>query len=460
MPNEVTNNSPWIRELDAKREVRALNTDLKTDIAVVGAGIAGISTAFFLLKHTDKKITLIEGGKLAHGATGHNAGQIVRNFEKPFKEIVTEFGLEMACQGYADVDSGWELIDLMYTEAGLDIQMSRFTGPTGYSTKKHILGRLEGDYLRRKGGLRTDAVWIAEDADFLDEIPQEHTHLFSLVPREEIALKLETFDTSYVGVSFRQKGVINSALFCQEVAKYLIEKYPERFALYEHTRIKKVVLKETGAILDAIKHTVECDKVVLCTNGFENFDIIAPSGLSIDTRFHHNIHGVVGFMSGYLEKPVGVPAALQYFQQGDVKLTDTPGEGYFYVTRRPYEYEKDAKHSLVSIGGPDFALEDRAIYDRNLEFSEKAKKQIADFVRRTYDKSHDLEYAFMWHGVMGYTKNLLRMIGPDPEHSHLFYNLGCNGIGILPSVFGGDKVARQIKGETFAPSIFDIPKRV
>ena len=60
---------------------------------------------------------------------------------------------------------------------------------------------------------------------------------------------------------------------------------------------------------------------------------------------------------------------------------------------------------------------------------------------------------------MGYTKNRLRMIGPDPEHERLLYNLGCNGVGILPSIFGGDKVARQIAGEEFPPSIFDIPSR-
>ena len=51
------------------------------------------------------------------------------------------------------------------------------------------------------------------------------------------------------------------------------------------------------------------------------------------------------------------------------------------------------------------------------------------------------------------------MIGPDPEHERLYYNLGCNGVGILLSIYGGDKVARQIAGEQFDASIFDIPSR-
>jgi len=455
----MTNYSPWIHQLNKQREIKTLGEDLVTDVVVVGGGIAGISTAFFLLKHTDKKVVILEGDKLAHGATGHNAGQVAKYFERPFRELVDEFGLEMACQAQKDLDSAWGLIDEMYTEAGLDIPLSRFTGYAGLATKEKVLGHLENDFLRRAGGFQTEIIEIAEDAEFLNEIPEKYHKLFTLVPQEEIALKLETFDTQYVAVLSAQKGVMNSALFCQEIVAYLLEKYADRFTVYEHAHVAKVLLKEDKVVLDVIKHVVECEKVILCTNGFANFDIISVSGLSIDTRFHHNINGVVAFMSGYLEPHTGMPAAISYFQKSDKGLTDNPGDPYYYVTRRSYEYEEKAQHNLVCIGGPDFALEDKAQYDRSREFSEEARKQISDFVRRTYDKPEDLEYTFMWHGVMGYTKNLLRMVGPDPESSRLYYNLGCNGVGIMASIFGGDKIARQISGEEFAPSVFDIPKR-
>src|SRR3989344_9127966 len=438
----MPNNSPWIYQLNKDRATRILENDLETGVALIGGGIAGISTAFFLLKHTNKKVVVLEAYKLAHGATGHNAGQIAGYFERPFREIVAEFGLEMACEGQKNLELAWELLDEMYTEAGLDIPLARFTSHAGLSTKEQIIGHLENDYLRRAGGLRTQMMEILEDVNFLDEIPEKYHKFFALVSREEIALKLETFDVQYIAVLSGHKGVMNSALFCQEVASYLLEHYPDRFSLYEHTHIAKVVLKEEQVLLDAVKHTAKCVQVVLCTNGFDNFDIIAASGLSVDTSFHHNINGIVAFMSGYLETHTGVPAATSYFPRNDPGLTDNPGDPYFYVTRRSYEHEELGKHNLISVGGPDFALKDKGKYDRSLEFSETAKKQITNFICHTYDKAEDLEYAFMWHGLMGYTKNLLRMVGPDPEHSRLFYNLGCNGVGILPSIFGGDKVAR------------------
>lgn len=454
------NFSPWIHQLDQDRPSVSLGADEKTDIAIIGAGIAGVSTAFFLLKHTSMRVTLIEGYKLAHGATGHNAGQIAGYFEKPFRDIVAEFGLEMACEGQKSIDNAWMLLDEMYTEAGLDIHLSSVTGYAGLSSKEQVFGHLENDLFRRKGGLRSHPIEIYEEADFLHEIPEKYHNLFGLISREEIALKLETFDPQYCAVLSAKKGVTNSALFCQEVVSYLQEKYRGRFSLYEHTRIGKVVLKEDKVLLDALKHTVECDKVVLCTNGFDNFEIFASSGLSIDTRFHYNINGVVAFMASYLENHTDTSSVVSYFPKVTDDLSKSPGEPYFYVTRRPYDFEKQAKHTLTSIGGPDFMLDDKTTYDRDSEFSEEAQKQITGFVYRTYDKKKDLDYAFMWHGVMGYTKNLLRMIGQDPEHNRLYYNLGCNGVGILASIFGGDRIARMVAGEEFPPSIFDITKRI
>src|SRR3989344_3349342 len=336
----MANTSPWIHQLDKNRKTVSLTSDEVADVAVVGAGIAGISTAFFLLKNTNKKVLLIEGDKLAHGATGHNAGQISGYFERPFRDIVKEFGLEMACEGQKSFDRAWELLNQMYTAAELDIPLFRFQGYAGYSTKEQVLGNLENNFLRRKGGLYVVPVEIWDEADFLPKIPEKYHGLFSIVSRDDISLKLETFDPQYIAVGSAHSGVMNSALFCQEIVSYLMRTYPDRFNLYEYTPINKVVLKEDKVILDAIKHTVECDKVVLCTNGFDKFDIISVTGLSIDTRFHYHLRGVVAFMAGYLEKFTGIPITLSYVHKNAGETNP-----YFYVTRRPYEYERNIKHN-------------------------------------------------------------------------------------------------------------------
>ena len=67
----------------------------------------------------------------------------------------------------------------------------------------------------------------------------------------------------------------------------------------------------------------------------------------------------------------------------------------------------------------------------------------------------NLPYDFQWHGLMGYMDGGVRVIGTHPRHPALLYNLGCNGVGFLPSILGGQRVARSLAGERLPPSIFD-----
>ena len=88
------NNSPWIHQLARTRPISKDAIPEKTDIVIVGGGIAGIVTAYEILKNTNLKVVLLEATKVAHGATGHNAGQVTSYFENPFQDFVNKFGLE------------------------------------------------------------------------------------------------------------------------------------------------------------------------------------------------------------------------------------------------------------------------------------------------------------------------------------------------------------------------------
>jgi glycine/D-amino acid oxidase-like deaminating enzyme len=56
---------------------------------------------------------------------------------------------------------------------------------------------------------------------------------------------------------------------------------------------------------------------------------------------------------------------------------------------------------------------------------------------------------------MGYSPGGVRVVGPHPAHPRLLYNLGCNGVGFLPSIAGADRVGRLLAGEDLAPSALD-----
>lgn len=448
------NKSPWLVKLNKDRKSVKLNKDLDIDVAIVGAGIAGISTAFFILKYTNKNVVILDKSRLAYGATGHNAGQVVSYFERGFASLVSEFGLELAKEGQKAIEDSWELLDEMYTEASLDINFNRFLGHLGLISKEQLLIHLNNNLLRKQAGLNIEKIFVSEEFLENDTIEDIYKELYLVKPQKEILDILETKSDKFIASISYQKGCLNSALFCEEVFMYMQKKYPNRINLYEHTQVIKIILNDENALLDTEKYLIKAKRVILCTNGFQNLNILDKEGLEINTKFHHMINGTVGYMSAYLEEMDKPPTAISYF----INKNKDPNEPYFYLTRRVFESDK--KENLISVGGPEFENEDSRFYSRKKEFPQEIENTINNFVKKYYNTApnDDIDFIFTWHGLMGYTKNKVRLIGEEPKNKILLYNLGCNGVGILPSVYGGKRISMILNNENLNRSIFDVPK--
>lgn len=449
--------SPWIHQLKRTRPVTQLAADTRADVVIVGGGIAGVMTAYFTLAYTNRSILLVEGSRVAHGATGHNAGQLVSYFEKSFTEMVEEFGLSLAAHGQGAVESAWLLIEEIFQEARLTTPCTQFVGYAGCIDYDEVLSRLKDNMLRVQGGLAPERLLIAEEAPYAANIPAMYASVYSLVPHKSILALLETNDSRYTATLASRKGCMNSALFCEEVVEYLLKTFQGRFLMVEQTLVAKVQLDKKQAKLVTDSYTITAKQVVLCTNGFENFTITNTEGPDIDTKFHHLVRGSVGYMAGFLEEVDKSPTAISYLPErkpGDQGAFDA--EPYFYITRRPYESEKIQRHNVVCVGGPESLMDDTNNYKREHPYPVEANKAIDEFVRKTYKHApKKITYAFKWHGLMGYTPNGVRCIGFEPCNPVLLYNLGCNGVGILPSVYGGRRIASLLGGEDIGISIFD-----
>ena len=78
-------------------EVRPeLKGDIECDYLIVGGGISGVSTAYFLAKLGAENIVLVEKNYIGSGATGKAAGTLVTRGERDLTELIDEFGKEKA----------------------------------------------------------------------------------------------------------------------------------------------------------------------------------------------------------------------------------------------------------------------------------------------------------------------------------------------------------------------------
>lgn len=449
------NKSPWLHNFKYEREVKILTGSHYTDICVLGGGIAGAATAFMLLKHTDKKICIVEGDLVAHGATGHNAGYVEAEFEKPFREIVKEYGLNMAREGKKELDEAWGVLE--YFQEVLGLPPSRKTKSVkAYANLEYFKDALQEEYL--KYGKVEKEIYVSEESDWKKEIDSNYLQYIKFVSEQDIKnmmgsgnKKLEKFKAVVVD----EIVVGNSALLAEELVKYCQKNYTDRFEVYEKSFVHSIrLLQNNSVILDGVSGVCIADKIILCTNGFENFDIYGPLGSHIDKAFHHEISGLIGYMMATFTTQENAQDRGGKFYDSNLKHAKNPYDAgnYIYYTTRKFNYDI-VDGELISIGGPEVKLHDRRIYKKDHEFDEKIYNELEDFQKEVFGVQE--KSVFKWHGLMGYTKSGIRIVGQDKKFLDLYYNLGCNGIGFLPSIAGAKRITQLILGKKFEPSIFD-----
>jgi glycine/D-amino acid oxidase-like deaminating enzyme len=441
--------SPWIVQLKRSRPVQRISNHLHPETVIVGGGIAGMATAYFLLRNTSRKVLLLEADKVAHGATGHNAGQVVAYFERPLDDIAREYGKAPAIEAYKDLIDTWTDLNEVFAIARLKTPLTRFTGYAGFSTLGQIEGQLRTIGLLGESGIKTEKILLAEEPEILTRIPSPYRDSCVPVPREHILTLLETKNPQFIAAFPEKKGCTNSSLLTEELAGFLLSSYPERFHLAEHTSANELNAAPERLEIKTAEQTKTAANAVLCTNGYKTWQLRRSPSSS--PPFSAGVKGTVGYMNGYFDDGLRAATAIRYFTRD----TRTPQDPYFYLTRRRYEHGRYV-HDLICVGGPEISLSPNEKYNRQANYLKDAHRKIDDFVLSSCAADwKNPKPDFHWHGLMGYTESMIRLAGSDPEYPSILYNLGCNGVGILPSFLGGKRIARILAGEKLRPSIFD-----
>lgn len=87
-----------------------LTPGTRVDVAILGGGIAGLMTAYFL-KQAGKKVAIIEARRIASGTTGHTTAHLSIAHELVYHELIANFGKEKALDYAQANQEGIELVE-------------------------------------------------------------------------------------------------------------------------------------------------------------------------------------------------------------------------------------------------------------------------------------------------------------------------------------------------------------
>ena len=91
-------NSLWLNE-KAIEDFHKLEKDLETQVCIIGAGIFGISTAYYLTQK-GYNVTILERDKIANRVTGHTTAKITSQHGLIYHYLLKQYGKEFARKYY------------------------------------------------------------------------------------------------------------------------------------------------------------------------------------------------------------------------------------------------------------------------------------------------------------------------------------------------------------------------
>lgn len=78
--------SPWFDNLRHPLRFNSLDQNISVDVAIIGGGIAGITTAY-LLSRSGKSVAILEDGYIGSGETGRTTAHITHALDDRYYNI-------------------------------------------------------------------------------------------------------------------------------------------------------------------------------------------------------------------------------------------------------------------------------------------------------------------------------------------------------------------------------------
>ena len=309
-------NSLWLNE-KTKEKFPKLEKDLETQVCIIGAGILGISTAYYLTQK-GYNVTILERDKIANRVTGHTTAKITSQHGLIYHYLLNQYGKEFARKYYLANQKSIQEIEKIITQNQIDCDFERQNSCV-YTTNQSEIEKIE------------------EELQALKELDIEASKI------EEAPLPFEIVS----GIEFKNQAQFNPIKYIDGLVKQITD---TKGKIFENTICYDVKRDGDSYICYTENNTVKAKYVVLASHyPFINFP--------------------------------GVYFAKMYQSSSYVIGIDTKSElfdGMYINIQSPiysFRTAKDADKKILLLGGGDHKTGENTSYQDSYGLLEEKAKQ-------------------------------------------------------------------------------------
>jgi glycine/D-amino acid oxidase-like deaminating enzyme/nitrite reductase/ring-hydroxylating ferredoxin subunit len=383
------NISFWI-DSAKQPEFEELSSDTQTDILIVGAGIAGLTTAYCLTK-AGKKVAVIEDGLPGSGETGRTTAHIVNALDDLYSELESMHGEKNAKLAADSHTAAINFINDTVHEENIDCDFTRLNGYLFLHPTDKEKTLTDEHAATRKAGIETE---------LLNSVP---------------------------GIGYER----GPSLMFPSQAQFHPMKYLNGLAEYITSHGGKIYTKT---------HAKEFKKNAVIANGFtiKANHIVVATNTPVNNLFteHTKQHAYRTYVIGALLPKGSVEPAL-WWDTGDQE-SKWINQPYHYARLQKY----DDQNELLIVGGEDHKTGQADAEDIS---QDERYERLKEWARLHFPAMKEVVYH--WSGQVMEPVDSLAFIGRNPGDDNVYIITGDSGNGMTHGTIGGILVSDIITGK-------------
>jgi glycine/D-amino acid oxidase-like deaminating enzyme len=367
-----------------------LEKSVKTDIVIIGGGISGALTAYYLT-NAGYECILVDARSIGLGSTCASTSLLQYELDTPLSVLSGQIGYQSASRAYRMCSEAIDKIESISKKINFNLFERQNSVYFAAYKKDTELLKSEFEY-RKKAGFQVQ-----------------------LLDSDEIR---KSFGFSAPSAILSAQGASTDAyMFTHALLQYSIKKGLE---VFDRTVVTKIEYTKHGA-------------VIKLGNGFniETNKIVNASGYEISEFIDKKI---VKLNSTYAIASENIQSHVPVWKDRVL----------LWNTADPYLYMRLTLDNRVIIGGRDEEFYNTVRRDRLIK--KKSALLKSDFSKLFPEI--DLIPEYSWTGTFGTTKDALPYIGTYGKTPHTFYALGFGGNGITFSLIAAEILCDLIAGKT------------